>query len=110
MKEANSDEMRVEYDRKDLGEGVRGKHFEKYQASAMRGEIMVFRTGSGAVERIGKIEDLDRSFDIAYWQRQGPEAIFAAAQELVVDAHRIKGIPLDDTIRRDVERFGRIPG
>ena len=71
---------------------------------------MIYRTGSGAVERMGKIEDLDRSFDIEYWQRQGPEAIFAAAHEIVIDAHRFKGIPFDDTIRRDVERFGRIPG
>ncbi len=31
------------------------------------------------MERKGKLVDLDRSFDIEYWQRQGPDAIFSAA-------------------------------
>ena len=35
------------------------------------------------MERKGKLEDLDRSFDIEFWQRQGSAAIFAAAWELV---------------------------
>ena len=30
---------------------------------------------------------MDRSFDIAYWQRQGPAAIFEAAWQMVVDVH-----------------------
>jgi hypothetical protein len=79
---------------------AKGGSMEKAKADEIR---------TGAVERMGKIEDLDRGFDIAYWQRQGPKAIFAAAHEMVVDAHRIKGIPLDDTIRRDVERYGKTP-
>lgn len=29
--------------------------------------------------------------DIDFWQAQGPEAIFKAAWELVVDAHVLKG-------------------
>lgn len=37
------------------------------------------------MERTGRIEDLDRSFDIEYWQRQGPAAIFEAAWEMVVE-------------------------
>jgi hypothetical protein len=41
--------------------------------------------------RKGKIEDLDRSFDLAYWQAQDDTARFVAAWELVILAHRIKG-------------------
>jgi hypothetical protein len=61
------------------------------------------------MERKIGLDELDRSFDIAYWQRQGPEAIFAAAWQLVVDAYRLKGIPLDERVRRDIENFRRIP-
>lgn len=34
MKKVKNDEMRAEYERKDLGKGVRGKHFEKYRKHA----------------------------------------------------------------------------
>lgn len=30
-------------------------------------------------------------FDLAFWQTQGPEAIFEAAWEMVVTAHEMKG-------------------
>ncbi|MFN7937846.1 MAG: hypothetical protein U0R19_31240 [Bryobacteraceae bacterium] len=43
------------------------------------------------MERKGRIEDMDRSFDVEYWQRQGSTAIFAAAWQMVVDAHLWKG-------------------
>ena len=29
--------------------------------------------------RFGRVEEMDRSFDIEYWQRQGDAAIFRAA-------------------------------
>ena len=35
------------------------------------------------MERFGSIRDMDRSFDIEYWQRQGDAAIYHAAWELV---------------------------
>ena len=35
------------------------------------------------MERFGSIRDMDRSFDIEYWQRQGDAAIHRAAWELV---------------------------
>jgi hypothetical protein len=70
---------------------------------------MVFKTGGEAVERLGKIEDLDRSFDVAYWQRQGAQAIFAAAHQMVIDTHHLKGVPLDGMIRKNVERYGKLP-
>ncbi len=31
MKKVNSDELRSEYKREDLGQGIRGKYFESYQ-------------------------------------------------------------------------------
>ena len=34
---------------------------------------------SGFVERKGKLEELDRSFDLAFWQSQTPQASFEAA-------------------------------
>jgi len=43
------------------------------------------------MEGLSHIEDLDRSFDIEYWQRQNSAARFAAAWELVVFAHQRKG-------------------
>jgi len=42
------------------------------------------------MERIGKIGDSDRRFDLEFWQRQGSTAIFAAAWEMVVEAYRWK--------------------
>jgi hypothetical protein len=41
--------------------------------------------------RLGRLEDSDRSFDIEFWQQQGDAAIFAAAWEMVVFAHKFKG-------------------
>jgi hypothetical protein len=62
-----------------------------------------------AMERYGRIEDMDRSFDIQYWQRQGSEAIFRAAWELVEFAYRHKGLNPDDLrIQRTVESFQRL--
>jgi hypothetical protein len=43
------------------------------------------------MERLGPLEDGDRSFDIEFWQRQDPNARFAAAWEMVVTAHKHKG-------------------
>lgn len=59
------------------------------------------------MERFGKLHETDRSFDIAYWQKQGSAAIFAAAWDMVVEAHRLKGEPIDERVRRDIEHFGR---
>ena len=42
------------------------------------------------MERIGKMSESDRSFDVEFWQRQGSTAIFAAAWEMVLEAYRWK--------------------
>jgi hypothetical protein len=42
------------------------------------------------VERLGKLGESNRRFDVEFWQRQGSTAIFAAAWEMVVEAYRWK--------------------
>ena len=60
------------------------------------------------MERKGKIEQMDRSFDVAFWQKLGPEAIFAAAWEMVEDAYRWKGQSVEElTFQRSVESIQR---
>ena len=60
------------------------------------------------MERYGRLRDMDRSFDIAYWQRLGPAAIFEAAWQMVVEAHVSRGGKPDELrLRRTVESFQR---
>jgi hypothetical protein len=61
-------------------------------------------------ERRGRLEDLDRSFDLAFWRKQTPQARFAAAWELIVLASRVKGIDVRQLrLQRSVEAFQRQP-
>ena len=46
--------------------------------------------------RFGRLEDMDRSFDIEFWQRQGDGAICRAACELVESYFRDRGMNLDE--------------
>lgn len=60
------------------------------------------------MERFGNLRDMDRSFDIAYWQRQGDAAIFRAAWELVEFYHRDQGKePHELRLQRTIEMFQR---
>ena len=60
------------------------------------------------MERRGKITELDRSFDIQFWQAQSSQARFAAAWELVVHANRVKGDRVRQLrLQRSVESFQR---
>ena len=43
------------------------------------------------IERKGKLEDLDRSFDLKFWQAQSPQVRFQAAWELMEHAWKAKG-------------------
>ena len=70
--------------------------------------IKVHKTAAFTMERYGRLPDMDRSFDIAYWQRLGPAAIFEAAWQMVVDAQALPlGGPDDLRLRRTVENFQR---
>jgi hypothetical protein len=61
------------------------------------------------MERKGRIEDLDRSFDVEYWQKLGPDAIFSAAWEMVVQAWEWKGRSADEPrLQRTVEHVQRL--
>jgi hypothetical protein len=59
------------------------------------------------MERYGRLAQMDRSFDIEYWQRLGPEAIFEAAWQMVVEAHSHRGSTDEFRFRRTVEHFHR---
>jgi len=64
---------------------------------------------SGFVERKGKLEELDRSFDLAFWQSQTPQARFDAAWELILHAWCVKGNDVRQLrLQRSVEAFQRI--
>jgi hypothetical protein len=58
------------------------------------------------MERYKRLHEMDRSFDIAYWQRQGPAAIFEAAWQMVVDVYS-PGDPDAIRLDRSVENFQR---
>jgi hypothetical protein len=61
-----------------------------------------------AMMRFGRIEDMDRSFDVEFWQRQGDAAIFRAAWELVESYWRDRGMSPDELrLQRSVETFQR---
>ena len=63
---------------------------------------------TGFVERKGKLEDLDRSFDLDFWQAQTPKARFEATWELIVHASKVKGIDVRQLrLQRSVETFQR---
>ncbi len=68
-------------------------------------------TRTGFMERKGKLEEMDRSFDLKFWQAQDDTARFAAAWELVVQAWLIKGRDVRELrLQRSVENFQRFPG
>ena len=58
------------------------------------------------MERMGKLSESDRSFDIEFWQRQGSTAIFAAAWDMVVETYKFKQKSDSElTFQRTVERL-----
>jgi hypothetical protein len=60
------------------------------------------------MERYGRLKDMDRSFDVEYWQRLGPAAIFEAAWQMVVDVYSRRPGGLDELrLRRSIESFHR---
>ena len=62
------------------------------------------------VERKGKIEELDRSFDVKFWQARSDTEKFAAAWELVVHSYVLKGKDVNQLrLQRTVERIQRSP-
>ena len=60
------------------------------------------------IERRGKLEDLDRSFDLQFWQTQTPQARFSAAWELIVHASELKGVDVPYDMP-EAQEFGEPP-
>jgi hypothetical protein len=44
----------------------------------------------------GKIKDMDRTFDVAFWQAQDASARLRAGWELVEFYYSLKGLPKDE--------------
>ena len=84
---------------------------EKGQDRRQKGDSSPAPTRPGSdfvMERFGSIRDMDRSFDIEYWQRQGDAAIYRAAWELVELYHRSQGKdPNELRLQRSIENFQR---
>lgn len=60
------------------------------------------------LERRGKISELDRSFDLDFWQAQSPQARFDAAWELIVHYAKVKGLDVRQLrLQRSLENFQR---
>jgi hypothetical protein len=63
------------------------------------------------IERTGRIEEMDRSFDLRFWELQPDTARFAAAWELVVHSFIIKGKDVSQLrLQRTTESFQRQAG
>ncbi len=60
------------------------------------------------VERRGRIEQMDRSFDLKFWQAQPPKARFDASWELIVHYMKVKGLDVRQLrLQRSVTHFQR---
>ena len=73
----------------------------------MKTSVIEGENGDFTMMRHGKnIKDMDRSFDIEFWQRQGTDAIIDAAFELIHLYYQENGVR-DTRIQRTVEHFQR---
>ena len=71
-------------------------------------DIMGTMIRIGFIERRGKIEDLDRSFDLQFWQGQPAAARAAASWELALNAAKVKGLDVRQLrLQRSVESLQR---
>lgn len=60
------------------------------------------------MERKGKLSELDRTFDLQFWQSQPPEARCNAVWDLVIHYAKIKGIDVHQLrLQRTIETFQR---
>ena len=73
----------------------------------MTTQLTKIKDGQLTMMRLGKnLAEMDRSFDLEFWQRQGDKAIFTAAWELVEFYLRDqKARPDEYRLQRTVENF-----
>lgn len=63
---------------------------------------------SDFMERKGKLQDLDRSFDLQFWQAQPAQARFDALWEMIVHYAKVKGQDVRQLrLQRSVTNFQR---
>lgn len=63
----------------------------------------------GIEESYGRIGDNEGRFGIEFWQRQGAQAIFEAALDMIMDYLMIRHGHADKPrLQRTVESFGRL--
>jgi len=60
--------------------------------------------------RVAKLKDVDRSFDLEFWDRVGPEGRFKATCEMVKQVHLMRGgDPAELRMDRSVVRVRKGP-
>jgi len=60
------------------------------------------------MERRGKLQDMDRSFDLKFWQSQPPSARFDAVWEMIIHYMKVKGQDVRQLrLQRSVTYFQR---
>jgi hypothetical protein len=60
------------------------------------------------MERRGKLQDMDRSFDLKFWQAQPAQARFDAVWEMIVHAMKVKGQDVRQLrLQRSITHFQR---
>jgi len=60
-------------------------------------------------ESYRRIDDKDDRFDIEFWQKQGDQAIFDAALDMIVDYFALRYGHVDKPrLQRTVEYFGKL--
>jgi hypothetical protein len=77
-------------------------------ADAMRATRRLRGILRSMMVRTGRIEDLDRSFDVQFWQAQGDEAIFRAGLEMAVEysVYELGYRPDQLRLERSIVRIG----
>ena len=84
---------------------MKARYYKFMETVLIEGE-----NGDFTMMRHGKnIKEMDRSFDIEFWQCQGDAAIFNAAWELIEFYLRSKGIN-ESRLQRDIVHFQRTRG
>ena len=77
-------------------------------SKSSRSTAPVERSSDFVMMRFGRIEEMNRSFDIEYWQRQGDAAIYREAWELVEAYWRDRGLNPDELrLQRSIATFQR---
>jgi hypothetical protein len=60
------------------------------------------------MERRGKLQDMDRSFDLKFWQAQPPRVCFDAVWEMIVHAAKVNGQDVRQLrLQRNVSLFSK---